>query len=212
MSRLSIANEKLALEIIERYPRPRSALIPLLHLAQAQDGFVSESAMQHIAELLDTTPSEVLSTCSFYEMFKRSKVGTYQVNICRGISCFLLGAEELAERAADRLGIFLGGTTSDGSITLEAVECVAACSEAPCLQVNYRYFNRVDGETLDDLLDDLSTGARPDLPRHGVLSSVRQIIPPESAAGVSPPEGTGPPSWWLTRNEVGEADEVDEGG
>ena len=203
MPRLSAENEKLAMEIIGRYPRPRSALIPLLHLAQAQDGFVSESAMGHISELLNTTPSEVLSTCSFYEMFKRSKVGTYQVNVCRGISCFLLGGEELAERAAARLGIFLGGTTPDGAVTLDAVECVAACSEAPCLQVNYRYFNRVDGETLDSLLDDLGGGNRSDLPRHGVLSRLPQIIPRERAAGSSPPENTGPPSWWVNRSEDG---------
>lgn len=202
MSRLSEANERLSQEIIERYPVARSALIPLLHIAQAQDGYVSGEAMQHIAELLDTTPSEVLSTCSFYEMFKRSKGGRYQVNICRGVSCSLLGAEELLDRAAERLDVHLGGRTSDGEISLEAVECVAACSEAPCLQVNYRYFNRVSGEDIDNLLEALRSSDHPEIPSHGVLSRVPQVLPAERSLGARPPKADGPPAWWLRRNEA----------
>jgi NADH-quinone oxidoreductase subunit F len=196
MARLSDANVKLAGEIIGRYPVARSALIPLLHVAQAQDGHVSNEAMEHIAELIGTTPSEVLSTCSFYEMFKRSPGGTYRVNICRGISCHLNGADELIAHASASLGVPTGGTTADGKITLEAVECVAACTEAPCLQVNYRYVGGVQPADLDSLVDGLRNGAHPGIPPHGTVATVRQRIPAERAAGVSPTTAAGPPPWW----------------
>jgi len=206
MARLSDENVKLAAEIIGRYPVARSALIPLLHVAQAQVGYVSDEAMEHIAELLDTTPSEVLSTCSFYEMFKRSPGGTYRVNICRGISCHLLGSDELIEHAAESLGVPVGGTTDDGKITLEAVECVAACTEAPCLQVNYRYVGGVATEDFDRLVTGLRNGAHPEVPSHGTVATVRQRIPPARAAGVSVPSTPGPPAWWERHRANGEGD------
>ncbi|MDE0654561.1 MAG: NADH-quinone oxidoreductase subunit NuoF [bacterium] len=206
MARLSDENVKLAAEIIGRYPVARSALIPLLHVAQAQEGYVSDEAMEHVAELVGTTPSEVLSTCSFYEMFKRSAGGTYRVNICRGISCHLLGADELIEHASESLGVPVGGTTDDGAITLEAVECVAACTEAPCLQVNYRYVGGVGSEDFDRLVAGLRNGDHSDLPRHGTLATVRQRIPRDRAAGVSPPSAPGPPSWWERHQANGDGD------
>ena len=206
MARLSDENLKLAAEIIGRYPVTRSALIPLLHVAQAQDGYVTNEAMEHIAELIDVTPSEVLSTCSFYEMFKRSPGGTYRLNICRGISCHLLGADELIEHATESLGVTLGGTTADGAITLEAVECVAACTEAPCLQVNYRYVGGVGSEDFDRLVAGLRNGGLSDVPPHGTLARVRQHIPPERAAGVSAPSVPGPPFWWERHQAGGNGD------
>ena len=204
MARLSDDNVKLAAEIIGRYPVARSALIPLLHVAQAQDGHVSDEAMEHIAELVGTTPSEVLATCSFYEMFKRSPGGTYRVNICRGISCHLLGADELIEHASETLGVPVGGTTADGKVTLEAVECVAACTEAPCLQVNYRYVGGVGAGDFDRLVDELRNGGRPGVPPHGTVATVRQRIPPERAAGPSPPDGGAPPPWWERHQASGD--------
>ena len=131
MARFTAENTILAREIIARYPRPKSALIPLLHLAQEQDGYVADDAMEHIAELVGVTPAEVLGTCSFYEMFKREPVGEYLVNVCTNISCLLLGGEELLHHLEDRLGIKAGGTTADGMFTIEDVECIAACTEAP---------------------------------------------------------------------------------
>jgi NADH-quinone oxidoreductase subunit E len=199
MSRLNADNERLAHEIIGRYPRKKSALIPLLHLAQEQDGWVTDDAMAHIAELVEVTPAEVLGTCSFYEMFKRHPVGTYHVNICHGISCHLLGADELLHHAEERLGVKGGGTTPDGTFTVEGVECIAACTEAPCLQVNYRYENKVSVGDLDRLLDDLASGRRPDVPPHGTLAKVRQSIPADRAAGPSMVEGATEPAW-LARN------------
>jgi NADH-quinone oxidoreductase subunit E len=202
VSRLTPKNERLAAEIIARYPRPRSALIPLLHLAQEQDGYVAGDAMEHIAELVGATPAEVLGTCSFYEMFKRHPVGRYVVNICTNLSCQLLGAEDLLHHAERTLGVRAGGTTGDGLITLEDVECIAACTEAPCLQVNYRYEHRVTIERFDRLVDDLRAGRRPDIPAHGTLHQVRQHIPTERRGVIRPPEElTEAPAWFTSRTE-----------
>jgi NADH-quinone oxidoreductase subunit E len=184
MPRLSAKNEALAREIVGRYPRARSAMIPLLHVAQEQDGWVSPEAMEHIAELIGTTPADVLGTCSFYEMFKREPVGTYLVNVCTNIACMLLGGEELLEHCERTLGVRAGGTTPDGTFTLEDVECIAACTEAPCLQVNYRYFHKITHDELDALVDDLRAGRRTDeIPPHGTTTRVRQRIASDRWAG-----------------------------
>lgn len=204
--RFTADNTALAQEIIGRYPLPRSALIPLLHLAQEQDGYVSEDAMEHIAELVGVTPAEVLGTASFYEMLKREPVGDYVVNVCTNISCMLNGGEELLHHLERRLKIKAGSTTADGKFTLEDVECIAACTEAPCLQVNYRYFHRVTPDEVDELLDDLRAGKRAhDVPRHGTLSRVRQQIDPERRAGVAPPDVNVEPPWLARNRQTTEA-------
>jgi NADH-quinone oxidoreductase subunit E len=195
MSRFTPANVGIAEEIIARYPRPKSALIPLLHLAQEQDGYVADDAMAHIAELIGITPAEVLGTCSFYEMFKREPVGDYLVNVCTNISCMLLGGEELLHHLEQRLGIKAGSTTPDGAFTLEDVECIAACTEAPCLQVNYRYFYKVTPDTADTLIEDLRAGRRAtEIPKHGTLARVRQHLP-ETRAGNAVPGECSEPTW-----------------
>ena len=197
MARLTDANVSVAKEIIGRYPRPKSALIPLLHLAQEQDGYVTNDAMAHIAELIGHTPAEVYGTASFYEMFKFEPVGTYLVNICQTMSCLLLGADELMHHAEERLGIKAGGTTPDGLISLHHAECQAACTEAPCLQVNYRYRYRVTTEQLDALFDDLRAGRlESEIPPHGTVATVRQRIPADKGVGPrDPDEAAGPPVW-----------------
>ena len=201
MARFTAENTAVADEIIARYPRKKSALIPLLHLAQEQDGHVTEDAMVHIAELVGVTPAEVLGTASFYEMFKREPVGDYVVNVCTNISCLLLGGEELLHHLERRLGVKAGSTTADGKFTLEDVECIAACTEAPCLQVNYRYFHKVTHDQVDELLDDLRAGKLAhEVPRHGTLSRVRQQLP-DTRAGVAPPDRNVEPVW-LARNET----------
>ena len=199
MARLSETNLGVAHEIISRYPRPKSALIPLLHLAQEQDGYVTDDAMTHIAELIGVTPAEVLGTCSFYEMFKREPVGEHLINVCTNIACMLLGGEELLHHLEDRLGIKAGSTTPDGAFTLEDVECIAACTEAPCLQVNYRYVNKVTNAEVDTLIDDLRAGRRAsEVPKHGVLARVRQQIPAARRAGNATPGEAGEPVWLQT--------------
>ena len=189
MARLSRDNLALAQEILARYPRPKSALIPLLHLAQEQDGWLTEDAMEHLAELVGVTPAEVLGTASFYEMFKLHPVGRYCVNVCTNISCQLLGAEELLEHAEETLGIRAGGTTEDGAITLEDVECIAACTEAPAIQVNYRYFHNVTVDDLDQIIAEARAGTLSDrVPDHGTLGKVRQDVSADELANVTPPE------------------------
>ena len=196
MTRFSSDNLDLALEIIGRYPRPKSALIPLLHLAQEQDGYVSQHAMEHIAELVAITPAEVLGTCTFYEMFKLEPVGRYVINVCTNISCLLVRGEDLLHHAEKTLGIKAGNTTADGLFTIEEVECIAACTEAPALQVNYRYFHKVSDSDFDQLVDELRAGTRTDIPSHGTLALVRQHIPADRAAGVTPPEVSVEPVWF----------------
>ncbi len=185
MARLSEASVTLAREIIARFPRPKSALIPLLHLAQEQDGYVTDDAMRHIAELLDLTPAEVYGVATFYEMFVFQPCGRYRVNVCTNISCQLVGGWELLEHAEERLGIKAGSTTEDGLFTLGDVECIAACTEAPAIQVNYRYRHRVTPEQLDQLLDDLAAGRLDaEVPPHGTLARVRQRVPADRWAGL----------------------------
>ena len=189
MARLTPDNEALARAIIARYPRPKSALIPLCHLAQRQDGWLADEAMVHIGELIGCTSAEVLGTASFYEMFKLHPVGRYCVNVCTNISCQLLGAEELLEHAEETLGIRAGGTTEDGAITLEDVECIAACTEAPAIQVNYRYFHNVTVDDLDQIIAEARAGTLSDrVPDHGTLGKVRQDVSADELANVTPPE------------------------
>ncbi len=197
MARLTPDNLLLARKIIARFPKPRSATIMLCHLAQEQDGYLSEEAMAQIAELIGATPAEVLGTASFYEMFKMHPVGKYCVNVCTNISCQLLGGEELLEHAEEVMGIRSGSTTEDGMFTLEDVECVAACTEAPAVQVNYRYFNKVSPEGFDELLEDLRSGELSrTIPPHGTLGYVRQDLDGDRIANITPPSQQVEPVWF----------------
>jgi len=197
MSRLTDHNVRVAKEIIARYPRPKSALIPLVHLSQEQNGYVTEEAMRHVAELIDVTPAEVYGTASFYEMFRFEPTGKYLINICGTLSCALLGAESLMHHAEETLGVKAGSTTPDGLITLQHAECQAACTEAPTLQVNYRHRYRVTPADFDALVDDLRAGALDgEIPPHGTLARNRQQIPADRAVGARPPEDvTEGPAW-----------------
>lgn len=178
MARLTDSNVVIAREIVGRLPRAKSALIPLLHLAQEQDGWVTDEAMAHIAEILDITSAEVYGTATFYEMFKFSPVGKYCINVCTGISCHLTGAWELLEHAQHALDVHVGGTTADGMFTLEGAECIAACTEGPALAVNHRYRYTVTKAQFDELVDDLRAGRLSDeVPPHGTLARIRQRTP-----------------------------------
>lgn len=203
MSRLSDQHVALAREIIARYPKPKSALIPLVHLSQEQNGYVTEEAMKHIAELIDVTPAEVYGTASFYEMFRFEPTGKYLINVCGTISCALMGAHDLMHHAEERLGVKAGSTTDDGLITLQHAECQAACTEAPTLQVNYRHRYRVTPDDFDQLVDDLRAGRLDDeIPPHGTLGRNRQQIPADRAVGaVAPDDVDGAPVWVTIQEE-----------
>ncbi len=203
MSRLTDANVALAREIIARYPKQKSALIPLVHLSQQQNGYVTEEAMRHVAELIDVTPAEVYGTASFYEMFRFEPTGKYLINICGTMSCALMGAENLMHHAEHSLGVKAGSTTPDGLITLQHAECQAACTEAPTLQVNYRHRYRVTVADFDELVDDLRAGKLDsEVPPHGTLGRNRQNIPADKFVGAQHPDDvtTGPA--WITITET----------
>ena len=197
MSRLTDANVALARDIIARYPRRKSALIPLLHLSQEQNGFITQDAMRHIAELLELTPAEVYGTATFYEMFRFEPTGRYLINVCGTMSCALMGGHELMHHAEEVLGIKAGSTTPDGLITLQHADCQAACTEAPTLQVNYRHRYRVTNAEFDQLVDDLRAGrVDSEVPPHGTLARNRQHIPADKAVGaVSPDDVNEAPAW-----------------
>jgi NADH-quinone oxidoreductase subunit E len=169
---------KRARETVALYPHPRSALIPLCHLAQEQDGWLSPGAMADIAELVGVTPAEVLGTATFYDMLHTEEVGTYVVAVCTNIACMLRGAYELLDHAEKTLGTRTGSTTTDGVFTLEDAECLADCGRAPCLQVNHRFFGDVTPESFDTLVDDLRAGRLDDdVPHHGTLVRVQRDGP-----------------------------------
>jgi NADH-quinone oxidoreductase E subunit len=166
-----------ARQIVSLYPEPRSALIPLCHLAQEKDGWLTPEAMADIAGMVGVTPGEVLGTASFYDMLHTEPVGTYLVSVCTNIACLLGGAQELLEHAEEHLGVGVGGTTSDGSITLEEAECLADCNRVPCVQVNHRYVGAQTPESFDQLVADLRAGTRSaDIPTHGTLIRVRRTV------------------------------------
>lgn len=175
MARLDSANLARARETIALYPHPRSALVPLCHIAQEQDGWLTPEAVEHIAELLGLTAAEVEGTASFYDMLHTEPVGSHVVAVCTNIACLLGGAAELLEHAERSLGVNTGGTTADGAITLEEAECLADCDRVPCVQVNHRFVGAQTPDSFDALVADLRSGARAaDIPSHGTLNRVRR--------------------------------------
>lgn len=200
MPRLTAENVQRARQLIALYPQSRSALIPILHIAQEQDGWLTPDGMAHVAELLGLEPAEVYGTASFYDMLFTHPVGRHLVSVCTNLACLLNGAQELLEHAEARLGIAAGGTTADGEFTLEEVECIAFCGAAPCLAVNWRFFGDVSNEDFDRLVDDLAAGRlADDVPPHGTLNRVRRRVgltaggPPQTPKddeGASAPQDT----------------------
>ena len=175
MSHLRPDIAERARELVGLYPEPRSALLPLCHLAQEQDGWLRPEAMEEIADLVGVTPAEVRGTATFYDMLHTEPVGAYLVSICTNIACLLGGGGELLEHAEEVLGVRAGGTTADGLVTLEEAECLAGCDRAPCVTVNHRYVGGLGPEELDRLIDDLRAGRRRDeIPPHGTLVRVHR--------------------------------------
>jgi NADH-quinone oxidoreductase E subunit len=195
VARLTPGNEQRARDLIALYPYARSALIPILHVVQEQDGYLTEDGMEHVAELLDLTAAEVRGTATFYDMFHLEPVGKYVVAVCTNIACMLQGAYRLLEHIEERLGVAPGGTTGDGMFTLEDAECLALCGNAPCLTVNWRYFGDVDLERFDDLVGDLRAGRMDaEVPPHGTLCRVPRTTGLAAPGGepVAPDEAAAP--------------------
>lgn len=177
MARLTDENLQRVKDLMALYPRPRSALLPVLHVAQEQDGWLTEDAMEHIGELMDITAAEVYGTASFYDMLFREPVGRYLISICTNVACMLNGAYELLDHAEKTLGIKADTTTADGMFTIEEFECIALCDRAPCLTVNWRFFGPLSNEDFDRLVDDLRAGRLAEqVPPHGTLCRVRRTV------------------------------------
>ncbi len=177
MSHLTPELLERARDLVALYPEPRSALIPMCHLAQEQDGWLRPEAMSEIADLCGVTAAEVRGTATFYDMLHTEPVGTYVVSVCTNIACLLGGAAEFLEHAEAALGVRAGGTTPDGAFTLEEAECLADCDRTPCVQVNHRYVGGQTAESFDQLVVDLRRGALADtIPPHGTLVRVRRSV------------------------------------
>jgi NADH-quinone oxidoreductase subunit E len=142
-------------EILSRYPVKRSALLPLLYLAQREHGYITEAAMKEIAGLLRLTPPQVYETATFYTMLNLKPVGKFHIQVCKSLMCALVGSDQLIGLLEKKLGVKPGETTKDGLFTLSKVECLAACGTAPMMQVNDDYYERLNEEKVDRILADL---------------------------------------------------------
>ncbi|MFH5822016.1 NADH-quinone oxidoreductase subunit NuoE [Georgenia sp. AZ-5] len=147
-----------AAEVISRYPDPRSALLPLLHLVQSEDGYVSPRGVALCADLLDLSRAEVSAVATFYSQFKRHPNGEYTVGVCTNALCAVMGGDIIWDRLSEHLGIGTDETTADGKITLEQIECNAACDYAPVVMVNWEFFDNQTPSSAVALVDQIAAG------------------------------------------------------
>ncbi|WP_149183096.1 NADH-quinone oxidoreductase subunit NuoE [Streptomyces sp. TRM49041] len=153
-------------EVIARYPDSRSALLPLLHLVQSEEGHVTRTGMRFCAEMLGLTSAEVTAVATFYSMYRRKPSGDYQVGVCTNTLCAVMGGDAIFEELKEHLGVGNQETTEDGKVTLEHIECNAACDFAPVVMVNWEFFDNQTPDSARRLVDDLRAG-RPVEPTRG---------------------------------------------
>ncbi|MCX4091798.1 NADH-quinone oxidoreductase subunit NuoE [Nocardia sp. alder85J] len=154
-------SDRLALDakqIVDCYPQPRSALLPLLHLVQAEDGYVTGAGIRFCADRLGLTEAEVAAVATFYTMYRRTPTGEFHVGVCTNTLCAVLGGDEIYAALKRHLGVEHGQTTDDGSISLEHIECNAACDAAPVVMVNWEFFDNQTPATATELVDALRAG------------------------------------------------------
>ena len=166
-----------AREIMARYPagRERSALLPMLHLVQAEEGYVSPAGMSFCAEMLGITKAQVAAVATFYTMYKRKPAGDWLVSVCTNTMCGVLGGDKAFQAVSEHLGVGHDETTDDGTITLEHAECLAACDYAPVMTVNYEFFDKVDADQALEIVRDLQRGGRPQPTRGPRLCTFKEI-------------------------------------
>ena len=150
----SPAVQQEAAAIIARYPERNSAILPLLHLAQREFGYLSPEVEHLVANLLQRPVTEVHGVITFYTMFNSKPAGKYHIQICRNISCWIKNAPDLLEHLKSKLGIEVGETTADGKFTLTEVECLAHCEQAPALQINDEIIGNLTKEKIDQIIND----------------------------------------------------------
>ncbi|MFE2845167.1 NADH-quinone oxidoreductase subunit NuoE [Streptomyces scopuliridis] len=200
-----------AKEIIGRYPGSRSALLPLLHLVQAEEGFVSRTGMAFCAELLELTTAEVTAVATFYSMYRRKPSGDYQVGVCTNTLCAVMGGDAIFDALKEHLGVGNNETTEDGKVTLEHIECNAACDFAPVVMVNWEFFDNQTPDSAKRLVDDLREGHTVQPTRGAPLCTYKETarilagFPDERPGAVEATGGAGPASLAGLRLAKGEA-------
>lgn len=200
-----------AREVIARYPDSRSALLPLLHLVQSEEGYVSRTGMALCAELLGLTTAEVTAVATFYTMYRRKPGGDYQVGVCTNTLCAVMGGDAIFDRLKTHLGVGNDETTDDGKVTLEHIECNAACDYAPVVMVNWEFFDNQTPESATKLVDDLIAGRTVEPTRGAPICSYKETarilagFPDERPGAVAASGGAGPASLVGLRLAKGEA-------
>ena len=154
-------DDALIASIIKRYPRSRSAIMPLLHLAQARDGYVTPESIEVIAEKLGLETAEVSAVATFYTQYKRKPVGEYHVGVCTNTLCAVLGGDAIFEALKDHLDVDNDEVTADGKVSVEHVECNAACDFAPVVMVNWEFYDNQTVQSAKDLVDACRAGNPP---------------------------------------------------
>ena len=162
-------------EIAARYPQARSALLPLLHLVQSEEGYVSPHGIEFCADLLDLTAAEVAAVATFYTQYKRRPNGEYTVGVCTNTLCAIMGGDQIFATLKGHLGVGHDETTDDGTITLEHLECNAACDYAPVVMVNWEFFDNQTPESATALVDGLRSGDLPTPTRGASLCTFKQV-------------------------------------
>ncbi len=142
-------------EIVGRYPKKESAILPILHLVQKERGAIGPDEERWVAGFLGIKPIKVREVATFYTMIRQKSVGKYHIQVCSNLTCSLMGGESLIAHLQEKLGLQIGQTTADQRFTLSEVECLGACEQAPCLMINFDYHGRLTPEKIDSLLKDL---------------------------------------------------------
>ena len=160
---MSFTSEQISImdSIIERYPRKRSAIMPLLHYVQSIDGYVTNEGIELIGQKLELATAEVTAVSTFYTQYKSKPVGEYHVGICTNTLCAVMGGDLIFDAVKEHLGIENDGVTSDGKVSVEHIECNAACDYAPVVMVNWEFFDNQTVESAKTLVDDLRSGKNP---------------------------------------------------
>lgn len=176
-------------QITARYPDARSALLPLLHLVQAEDGCLTPAGIGFCATLLGLTDAEVAAVATFYSMYRRTPTGDYLVGVCTNTLCAIMGGDAILDALQDHLGIHAGDTTADSRVTLEHIECNAACDYAPVVMVNWEFYDNQTPSSARDLVDGLRGGTPPAPTRGAPLCTFRETA--RTLAGLTNPHVPG---------------------
>jgi NADH-quinone oxidoreductase subunit E len=145
--------------VLAKYPTKRSAVLPICHLAQEEYGYMSPEAVREVAEILDLDPTEVKGLVGFYSLLYEKPTGEYVIQICNDLPCALRGADQFVEYVCEKLEVRPGETTEDGLFTVETVMCVAACHRAPVAQINLKYYENLDPEKFDQIVEQIRSEA-----------------------------------------------------